>query len=113
MRVTMRCRSFFCPTPSISLIAEGLMTTLYLATALERPHHRLEIHALLAPALVESRDILRVLRQSDLNGVVDHVGNGAVGRRGLQSERPVNLGVEIDRRSFRQAHGQEFNVITL
>src|ERR1043166_8327551 len=105
MRVTMRRRSFFCPTASISLIAAGLTATLYLPTALERPHHRLEIHALLARALVERRDILRVLRQSNLNGVVDHVGNGAVGRRGLQSERPVNLGVKIDRRSFGRAPG--------
>src|SRR5512138_3264617 len=106
MRLTIRCRSLFCPTASISLIAEGLMTTLYLATPPQRPHHRLEIHALLAPALVESRDILRILRQSDLDGVVDHVGNGAVGRRGFQSQRPVNISVEIDRRSFRQAHAE-------
>src|SRR6266545_2260743 len=72
MPATMRLRSFFWSMASISLAADGLIRTLYLATPLQSLHELLEVQVRLPPPFLERGEILRVLRQRQLHGLVDH-----------------------------------------
>jgi hypothetical protein len=59
----MRWRSLRLPTASISRTADGLISSLYLATALEFPDHILEWQVGLADAVIESLEVFRVFGQ--------------------------------------------------
>jgi hypothetical protein len=91
---------FLCPTASISLHAEGLIKTLYLATPPQGPHHDFEIDTPFMSTLFKGSQIFRILGQIPFNSIIHHVRNGTIRCCRFDSESSVDLWFEIDSSSF-------------
>jgi hypothetical protein len=82
------------------LLADGLMTTLYLATPPQRLHHSVKIDALFVSPFFKRSQIFRIFGQRQFHSVIDHVRNGTVGSGCLESQGSVDLGFKINSSSF-------------
>jgi hypothetical protein len=77
-----------------------LMTTLYLATPPQRPHHSFKVDALFVSTFFKRSYIFRILGQRQFYRVIDHVRDGTIGSCCLQSQGSMDLGLEINGGSF-------------
>src|SRR5688572_2135313 len=100
MARTIRWRSPLRSIASSSLIAEAAMTTLYFSTLAERTDQGLEIHPGFPGALLERRQIFRVLRQGTPDRLVDDLRDRLGVRRRLHPQGAVQVGVEVDGSAF-------------
>ena len=75
------------------------MSNSYLATALQIHQDLRELQFGLVRALIEGRKVLRILGQSESNGIVHKVGHGPLNLCRLQPQRTVEESVKVDRRS--------------
>ena len=55
-------------------------------------------------AFIESSQIFRVFGKRRLHGVVDHIRNGPVQRRGFKPQSAMDFGLEVNRGSFLGFH---------
>ncbi len=77
----IRCRSFLRGIASISLTAEGLITSLYFATSLQILNDAFESKTGLFGPIIERRQVLRILSQAELDRFINQL-----------RQRPVCLG---------------------
>lgn len=96
----IRWRSLFRVIASISLAAEGLMTTLYLATPLQVPDDIFEDEIWLVCSILERGEILRIFGQRQLDCFVYEIGYAPIHLCRLHPQRAMDIGVEVDRGSF-------------
>jgi len=100
MHWMIRCRSFLRGMDSISLTAEGFKTTLYFSTPFEILHNSFVRQVGLTHTLVKCRQILGILRQAQLHGFIDQVGDRPIRLGCLQAKGPMDFLFEINSRSF-------------
>jgi hypothetical protein len=96
----MRWRSFFRGMTSISFMAEGLIKTLYPPTALKILDDVLKREVRFSRTLVEGRQVLRVLGQTELDGFVDKIRERPTRFRCLQPQCSMEIRIEVDSGSF-------------
>ena len=85
---------------SISLTADGLMKTLYLAALLQVFHRVLESHIGFTGTVLKRGQIVCIVSQSQPNGFVDQLGNGTFRISRFETQRSMYLGVEVDGGTF-------------
>src|SRR5688500_13214971 len=97
---TIRWRSPLRSIASSSLMAEVVMTTLYFSTLAERTDQGLEIHPGFPGALLERRQIFRILRQGTPHRLVDDLRDRLRVRRCLHPQGAMQVRVEVDGGAF-------------
>ena len=100
MRSTTRWRSRFNGMASMSLTAEGLISSLYLATLPQVFQDFLKRQVGFVGPGLEGGQILHILGQSELYRPINQLGNRLVRLRGLEPQGPVQVGIEVKLRLF-------------
>jgi hypothetical protein len=77
------------------------MSRLYFATATEILYRIFEGPARLGASLLERFKILGILDEAVTDGLVNEIGQRAIGLRRLEPQGAVNLRIEIDCGAFR------------
>jgi hypothetical protein len=86
---------------SMSLTAEGLISSLYLATLPQVFQDFLKRQVGFVGPGLEGGQILHILGQTELNSQINQIGNRLVRLRGLETQSPVQVRIEVNRGSFR------------
>jgi hypothetical protein len=96
MHDTTRWRSRFEVIDSISFTAEGLMRMHYFGTLFEILEGILKAQIGFVGAFVKSCEVLCVFGKAKPYSLIDQIGNRPIGVHGLETQRPMEIRIEID-----------------